>query len=303
MSSNHHGGPSQANLSALAARLPKGTWDTHMHVVDLTRFPAACKGQYTPSSHTMADAQAFFSPLGIEKMVIVQPSFYGNDNACTLDGLKQLGPEKGRAVVQFDPQTTSKEQLREWHRLGVRGVRLNFKSVGAKLEAASLNASLRAYADAVRDLGGWVLEVYIAMEDMPLLEPIVPDLGPGVEVCIDHFGHPSPASLSTAQSVAVMPGFSALENLLRRNENVWVKVSAAYRLDKDPKHPLVQSLGREILRRRPDRCVFATDWPHTRFDGLDVTVYLQELLDWCEAEGVDAKSICVDNAEELFDCR
>lgn len=296
-----HDGPSKENIASLAARLPKGTWDTHMHIVDLDRFPAASKGQYTPSSHTMSDARSFFSPLGIEKMVIVQPSFYGNDNSCTLDGLKQLGPSNGRAVVQFDPETTSKQQLKEWHDLGVRGVRLNFKSVGAKLEAESLAAALHKYADAVRDLA-WVLEIYIAMEDIPLLEPIVSDLGDGVKICIDHFGHPSPASLSTGQSVDVMPGFSALAKLLKR-DNVWVKVSAAYRLDKNPKHPLIRSLAREILRLRPDRCVFATDWPHTRFDGLDVTVYLQELLDWCEAEGVDVKRICVNNPEELFDCR
>lgn len=203
--------------------------------------------------------------------------------------------------MQFDPDSTSPEQLREWHALGVRGVRVNFKSVGAKLEAQSLAASLKKYADAVREVG-WVVEIYIGMEDLPLLEPIVPTLGEGTKICIDHFGHPSPASLSTAQSVAVMPGFASLANLLQR-DNVWVKVSAAYRLDKDPKHPLIQSLGREILRRRPDRCVFATDWPHTRFDGLDVTVYLQEVLDWCEAEGVDASKICVENAEDLFDCR
>lgn len=273
-----------------------------MHIVDLTRFPAAQSGQYKPHSHTMADADAFFSPLGIRNMVIVQPSFYGTDNSCTLDGLQQLGPQRGRAVVQFDPAQTGRETLREWHARGVRGVRLNFKSVGAGVEATSLAASLHRYADAVREFG-WVLELYIAMEDIPLLEPIVPELGEGVKVCIDHFGHPSAAALATAQSVAVMPGFAALARMLRERENVWVKVSAAYRLDGNPKHPLIQSLGREILRLRPDRCVFATDWPHTRFDGLDVTVYLHELLDWCEAEGVDVKRICVDNAEELFDCK
>lgn len=297
-----HSGPSTAALAALAARLPKGTWDTHMHVVDLARFPAASTGQYAPSSHTAADARAFFAPLGIERLVIVQPSFYGTDNGCTLDALRQLGPDKGRAVLQFDPAQTGAETLREWHALGVRGVRLNFRSVGAALEAESLARSLRRYADAVRGFG-WVLETYIAMEDIPLLEPIVAGLGDDVKLCIDHFGHPAAASLATAQSVAGLPGWAALAKLLRERENVWVKVSAAYRLDRDPKHPLVRSLGREILRLRPGRCVFATDWPHTRFDGLDVTVYLQEMLDWCEAEGVDIRKVCVDNAEELFDCR
>ena len=271
-----------------------------MHAVDPLKFPLAKDAKYQPSPHTIHDAQEFLSPLGISKMIIVQPSIYNNDNACTIDALKRLGPKNGRAVIQFDPETTSLDQLKQWNELGVRGVRLNFKSVGAKPESASLAAKLHKYADAVRSLG-WVLELYIGMEDIPLLEPIVPDLG-DVKICIDHLGHPSPASLSTAQSSTVLPGFNNLANLLRL-DNVWVKVSAAYRLDKDPEHPLIQSLARWILRTRPDRCVFATDWPHTRFEGIDVTSYLEQLFNWCDAENVPLKKVLVDNAEELFDAK
>ena len=246
---------SQESISRLAARIPKGTWDTHMHVVDPRQFPLAKDAAYQPSPHTIDDAREFLSSLGISKMCIVQPSIYGNDNSCTLDGLKRLGPENGRAVIQFNPDSTSKDQLQEWHDLGVRGVRLNFKSVGAKPEGTSLALVLEKYAKAVKPFD-WVLELYIAMEDLPTLEPLVPPLG-NVKICIDHFGHPSAASLSTAQSSAVLPGFTSLANMLQLN-NVWVKVSASYRLDKDPRHPLVQSLARWILRTRPDRCVFAT---------------------------------------------
>ncbi|KAK3068181.1 hypothetical protein LTR53_014450 [Teratosphaeriaceae sp. CCFEE 6253] len=233
-------------------------------------------------------------------MVIVQPSIYGNDNACTLDGLRILGPKHGRAVVQFEPKTTSREQLQDWHDLGVRGVRLNFKSVGGEVEQGSLTASLREYADAVRDLG-WVLELYIALEDVPLLEQAIVEI-PGVKVCIDHFGHPSPSSLKTATIAEDVPGFQALMELLKGGQT-WVKVSAPYRLSKDPRSTLVESLSREILRARPDRCVFATDWPHTRFDGLDVAPYLEALLDHIQAEGIPLRQVLVENAEELFDAR
>jgi predicted TIM-barrel fold metal-dependent hydrolase len=269
-----------------------------MHVVDPRKFPLAKDAQYQPSPHTIDQAKKFLSSLGIEKMVIVQPSIYGNDNSCTLDGLQQLGTKNGRAVIQFDADTTSEQQLREWHALGVRGVRLNFKSVGAKLEGTSLAIQLHKYANAVKSLN-WVMELYISMEDIPLLEPIIPHLG-NVKICIDHFGHPSDASIATAQSSAVLPGFTSLANLLKLN-NVWVKVSASYRLHRDPQHPLVQSLARYILRSRPDRCVFATDWPHTRFEDVDVTEYLEELFNWCEAENVSIRQVLVDNADELFD--
>lgn len=302
MASTQHSQINQERISRLRSVIPKGTWDTHMHCVDPTKFPLSKDAKYTPSPHTIQQARDFLSKLGIEKMVIVQPSIYGNDNACTLAGLKQLGPENGRAVIQFDPDETSQEQLKEWHQLGVRGVRLNFKSVGAKVEGDGLALQLRKYSEAVRSFG-WVLELYIALEDIPLLEAIVPELGDDVKICIDHIGHPTEASLSTAQSVDVLPGLQNLTNLLTRHDNIWVKVSGTYRLSRDAKNPLVQSLGRSILRTRPDRCVFATDWPHTRFEDVDVGDYLEEIFEWCQAEGVELRQVLVDNAEILFDAK
>ncbi|KAK5135836.1 hypothetical protein LTR08_004484 [Meristemomyces frigidus] len=292
-----HHAPASPSISRLVARIPKDTWDTHMHVVDPRTFPLSQDAQYQPAPHTLGDAQAFLKQLGIKKMVIVQPSIYGNDNSCTLDGLRKLGATNGRAVVQFDPEITSATQLHEWHELGVRGVRLNFKSVGATLDAASLSSAMHTYADAVRDLG-WVLELYIALEDVALLEEVVPQLG-GVKVCIDHFGHPAPSSLAAATSAHDLRGFSSLVQLLKQGQT-WVKISASYRLDKDPRHPVIESICRELVKLRPDRCVFATDWPHTRFDGLDVGPHLEAILDWVEAEGVPLQQILVRNAEALF---
>jgi len=80
-----------------------------------------------------------------------------------------------------------------------------------------------------------------------------------------------------------------------------VKLSASYRLDSDPQHRVVESLCRELLRSRSDRCVFATDWPHTRFSGLDVGPYLEAILDWIEDEDVPLHKVLVENAERLFD--
>lgn len=292
--------PSSDSLSRLASIIPKDTWDAHMHVVDPTRFPLASNAQYQPSSHTIDQAKSFLSKLGISKMVIVQPSIYGNDNSCTLEGLNNLGVNNGRAIIQFDPDLTSREQLKEWHDRGVRGVRLNFKSVGAKLESTSLTVEMRKYADAIPRDWNWILELYVAMDDLPLLEPIIQDLNSNIKICIDHYAHPSEAALSTAQTIEVLPGFASLAKLLKR-DNIWVKTSAAYRLNKDPTHPLVQSLARWILRTRPDRCVFATDWPHTRFEDVDVTVYLEEFVKWCKDEGVSLQMVMVDNAKKLFD--
>lgn len=64
---------------------------------------------------------------------------------------------------------------------------------------------------------------------------------------------------------------------------------------------IVESLCKEVLRTRPDRAVFATDWPHTRFDDIDVSNYLEKVLDWIEEVAVSPTQVLVKNAEELFD--
>lgn len=271
-----------------------------MHVVEPDRYPLDKAATYQPSAHTLEQANAFLGGFGIEKMVIVQPSVYANDNSCTLDGLRRLGLKKGRAVVQFDPASISKAQLQEWHDLGARGVRLNLKSVGALPSEAELEKTMRSYADAVRPFG-WSLELYISLEEVPKLERIVPALD-GTKIIIDHFGHPTNPSLQSAKTAREIPGFASLEKLLKEG-STWVKISASYRLSKDPGAALVESLCKEIVRARPDRVVFATDWPHTRYDGLEVAEYLEKIFDWVEQEGVTLQQVLVDNAEVLFDAK
>ncbi|KAM3415343.1 hypothetical protein BST61_g8872 [Cercospora zeina] len=286
-------------LTRLAARIPKGTWDTHMHVVDPITFPLAPGAQYVPEAHTIEQATSFLASLGIEKVVVVQPSIYGNDNSATLSGLRDLGATNGRAVVQFDPAVTSKEQLQAWHEAGVRGVRLNFKSVGVDPSSTELEEMLRKYADAVRPFG-WALDLYLGLEKVPLLERYIDELG--VKVILAHYGHPSNETLSTAVSAEEVPGFAALVRVLKAG-NVYVKLSGNYRLSRDPDSALVESLGRAVVRIRSDRCLFATDWPHTRFEDLDVAPFLERVLDWIEAEGASLQQVLVDNAQTAFDVR
>ena len=66
--------------------------------------------------------------LGLERAVIVQPSFYGTDNRATLDAIRQGGPNfRDIVVVDEDIDVAEMERM---HDLGVRGVRINllFKS-------------------------------------------------------------------------------------------------------------------------------------------------------------------------------
>jgi predicted TIM-barrel fold metal-dependent hydrolase len=286
----------------LAERIPYNAWDSHMHVVDPANYPLSPDASYTPEPHLLSDAVKFEQSVGIQNIVLVQPSIYGNDNSCMLDALRQLGPQRGRAVVAFDPATIDSSTLQEWHHIGVRGVRVNLQSVGKKMDDSSLAALLRQYADIIRPFN-WVLQLYISLAAVEGLEKIVPGLG--VRVCVDHFGNPTlpDPKLQTSYSSTTypysLPGFGSLINLLRQG-STYVKVSAPYRISKMEDQSDVEPIAKELLRVAPTRLVFATDWPHTRFSGLDIKPFMENTLRWCEGNEDLTQRLFTRNAEELW---
>ncbi|WYZ43145.1 hypothetical protein EsH8_VI_000844 [Colletotrichum jinshuiense] len=280
----------------LAERIPRGAWDSHMHVVDPAAYPLAKDAVYCPKTHRLDHALAFESSVGIDNLVLVQPSIYGNDNTCLLDALRALGPRRGRAVVAFEPGSVPQSTLRDWHKLGVRGVRINLSSVGKSLDAKELDDLLRRYAEDCRPLG-WVIQVYMPMSMIELLEPIVPTLG--VRVCIDHLGHPCVKDMPSHNPYD-MKGFKSLAKLLRAG-NTYVKLSAPYRLSSMSDHSDLEPIAREVLHLRGrDRVIFATDWPHTRFEGLDIRPWMETVLDWCGSDDVLVDRLFRGNAEDLW---
>ena len=272
-----------------------------MHVVDPEKYPLSSTAQYKPPAHNIADyMQAIGASLGIKNAVLVQPSIYGTDNSCLLDALQELTQKHGRGVVEIDPATVSKDQLNNWHELGVRGVRLNLKSVGKVLSAQELQLELWRYADIIRPLN-WVLQVYLPMNMAPHLESVVPALG--VKFCIDHFGSPElPASSSPTNPLDPnsLPGFGSLLNLLKSG-TTWVKISAPYRLTKDPQMRDLEVIAKTFMRQAGDRVVYSTDWPHTRFIDIDPRPFAEACLRWCGSDQALVERLFRTNAERLWD--
>ncbi|EFR04125.1 amidohydrolase 2 [Nannizzia gypsea CBS 118893] len=285
-------------------KLPLASWDSHMHIVDPEKYPLAPDAQYVPPIHTLSDAMSFESSVGIQNIVLVQPSIYGFDNTCMLDGLKELGPKQGRAVVSLDPANPpSEDTLKSWHQWGVRGVRLNLQSTGRELSAEELKEVMHKYADIIRPYG-WVLQLYIALQHVPSLVDIVPHLG--ATVCLDHFGSPG-LPVSTSGQVSAggfdpysLSGFAETIELLKGG-NTYVKISAAYRLTSNPKFDGLREMFMEYTRVAPGRVVFATDWPHTRFDSVDIVPFIQACVAWCDGDRDMVERLFQRNAEELWD--
>ncbi|KAH8174607.1 amidohydrolase domain-containing protein [Sarocladium implicatum] len=288
-----------AATDTIAQRLPQGTWDSHMHVVDPDRFLPLSEAAYLPSRYTLKDAINFEDSVGIPNVVLVQPSIYGTDNSCLLEALAALGPERARGVVVCDPKNTTRQQLSEWHAIGVRGIRVNYVSDGPVPAADEIQGTLQLYADIIRPLN-WVLQIYLPMALIEVLEGILPRLG--VTVCIDHMGCPSLIDHPTDDPYQI-PGFSSLISLLRQ-ENIYVKLSAPYRLSKLPSQIDLEPVAKELIRTHGmNRVVFATDWPHTRFEGLDIRPWMEKVLDWCGTDSQLRERLFAKNAEDLWDAQ
>jgi predicted TIM-barrel fold metal-dependent hydrolase len=291
--------------------VPTQAWDSHIHVLDPSRFPLAPNARYTPNTHTLSHALTLESSLGFWNVVLVQPSIYGYDNSCLLDALRAIGPRRGRGVVALDLENAPSRLLTEWNELGVCGIRLNLKSTGEALKTQALEDMLRKCSEIARPLG-WVLQLYIDMEYLPLIEEVV--MGLPVRVVFDHFGCPSlPPSpsrklrrklgtSSLGQSLYdpyEVPGFVSLVNLLRSG-NTFVKLSGAYRFSGDHELRDAEVIAKELFRVAPTRVVFATDWPHTRFEGLDVKPFVTSCIRWCCGDLDLVERVFRENAEDLW---
>ncbi len=218
----------------------------------------------------------------MQRMVVVQASIYGTDNAVTLDAVAQFGLHRARGVAVID-DSFDLPALRAMHDSGIRGVRFNLVSGNGTPQD-----QLQALAERVAALG-WHVQVYA---DGATLEGLVPMLaGLPTQVVIDHCGGVK-AGVGSAQ-------FQALLRLLDSGR-AWVKV-CSYRVSTtgapfDDAEPIVKAL----VAAAAERCVWGTDWPHSQFDPQpDAAVLLDQLLGWVPDAGVQRK-VLVDNPAQLY---
>jgi predicted TIM-barrel fold metal-dependent hydrolase len=157
--------PKSSSTTALHL-LPAGTWDTHVHVFDPLLGPYSPTRAYTPPNAPLSTLLAFSSSLTTSarpaNLVIVQPSPYGTDNAVLLSILQQCQQLNliARGIAVVNVETVSEVELREMHRLGVRGLRLNIQANGHIVDTATFDSLVRQAADRIKHLPGWKLQIF-----------------------------------------------------------------------------------------------------------------------------------------------
>jgi predicted TIM-barrel fold metal-dependent hydrolase len=226
--------------------------DCHVHIVGpIGRYPQIPSRTYQAAEAPLAALMAHGAARGVARFVLVQASFYGSDNTLLLESLDALAGE-GRGVAVID-QATPEALLGDFARRGVRGLRLNLYSTAAGREQRQIGALFTPLADIAAGLG-WHVEVIAGID--VLLGAADLFARAGVPVVIDHYGLYGHATPQSEHGRALLDLF--------RLPNVWIKLSAPYRVSGDPlcTRPDPAWLA-AIVAAAPGRCVWGSDWPHS----------------------------------------
>ncbi len=270
--------------------LPPGACDTHVHVLGpYEKYPLSPDRSYTAPEAPVEKLAAFLDAMGTDRVVIAHVTAQGTDMSVTLDAIRELGERaRGFAILGSD---VSDAELRHMHDGGIRGTRLT-PLFGAEVTAETLDETARKIAPF-----GWHL-VYAPSGPAQWL-----DLAPRLstlpcDVVIDHMAWRG----YTLDGGLDQPGFRALLDALATGR-CWLKLAAQHRYSKTvAPYPDLAPYVAAVLEARPDRIVWATDWPHVR--AWDEAMPADaDLVDWILEWGLDEATrnrILVDNPAVLY---
>jgi D-galactarolactone isomerase len=270
--------------SLMDLQFPARACDTHMHFYD-SRYPAAPASLLRPPDASVDDYRSVQSALGLQRVVVVQPSTYGLDNTCTLDAVAAFDGD-ARAVVVVDDHVID-DELEQLTLRGARGARFHMLPGGAVPWEV-----MPAVADRIAP-HGW--HIQLQMNGRDLGDRLAMLLALPTQLVIDHVGRYMPP---------VDPGDERFAVLLRLLDTgrCWVKLSAPYESALDPTHRYV-AVGRlvnALVDHAPDRMLWATNWPHPGQADPPSLDDLQRLaLEWLPDDAV-RRRVLVDNPAELY---
>jgi predicted TIM-barrel fold metal-dependent hydrolase len=275
---------SGTNLPKL--KMPADACDCHHHIYD-SKFPIAPSATLKPGDAKVADYQALQKRIGTTRSVVVQPSTYGTDNSCTLEGMAQLGPAS-RGVAVVDTSVTEAE-LKRLHGLGIRGIRFNLVQAGA-----TTVDMLEPLSKRVADLG-WHVQIHQTGDGIVKMEDVLQKVAS--PIVFDHMGR-IPKDIGVDH-----PAYTVISRLIDKGRT-WVKISGAYMDTKvgPPTYADSTRLAQAFVKLAPQRMVWGSDWPHPteKADDKPNDATLVDLLtEWAPDEAT-RRRILVENPAELY---
>jgi predicted TIM-barrel fold metal-dependent hydrolase len=253
-------------------------------------YPSVTTPRYDHPGGSLQQYASVAAALAIERMVFVQPSFYGTDNSFLLEALKKVGAP-ARGVVILPATEVAPNMLDELHERGVRGLRIDFfrmHDLGAA-KSEYLRA-LRRAASLARSIG-WHVELYSPGVVVRDLTEHLPEIG--VAVSVDHMGYMKIGHGLTDSD------FRQFVEMVKSGQ-IWVKLTGPYRLSSGTDWQHADEMARALVAAAPERMLWGTDWPHIPDCNLDTGALLTQLVRWCPDDVLRAR-ILVDNPARLYD--
>lgn len=265
--------------------VPTGACDAHFHVFE-EGYDHVANPQYSFPDATLDQYIAMTDFLGIERMVIVQPTYYGEDNSLTLQTLHRLG-DRSRGVVRVSDSVETAD-LDRLDAAGVRAIRLDLFA-RKEWPLADLQGYVTRMAAIAKPLG-WHLQFYSPGSVVRDLLPFLSQLD--IDVVIDHMGYMKKGDgLGDADFANLLAALDA--------GHIWIKLTGPYRLAGDEPLASVGPVGRALVSKRPDRLLWGTDWPHLPNGQRDTGELLDLLADWAP-DPTDRQLILVTSPDHLF---
>ena len=231
---------------------PPGAWDSHFHIFGPSdKFPYQPGRAYTPPDAPAERLIALLDHLGFANGLVVQGNAHVYDNRVVLDALERF-PTRLRGVAITDTRVKP-DVLRDWHRLGMRGLRFHLFPVGAR-RGVGLDV-FEVFRKTMADLG-WVAQFFCDHRMLAPTAAALRDISRDMPVIVDHLG-----MVPAAQGVGET-NFQALLKLVG-DGHAYVKLSAVYRLSAQyPDYADARPLHDALVRANPERLMWGTDWPH-----------------------------------------
>ena len=279
--------PPDARLRAPKRALPEGTVDCHAHIFDrFDKYRFSSSKRYTPPVFMREAWMALHAALGVKRGVQVHGSTYGFDNSITEDFLRE---HPGRFVgVAAVPPDVDAVLLKRLSAAGFRAARLM-----DQFATGATTRDLDAIARRIEPFR-WHIEINIARSaDWVELEPALRRCP--VPLVFDHLGR-----VRGGEGVNA-PGFNVVRRLLAERDDCWTKISSWYRLSDVPDFQDMKPLVQTLLKERPDRCVWGTNWPHpgmTKFMPNDADL-VDQLDSWLPS-GAVREPLFARNAARLY---
>jgi len=267
-----------------AGSVPDGACDSHLHVFG-KEYPKAPTAVFEPPDAPLPAYLKVKRRLGLSRSVVVQPSHYGSDNACTLAAIAGLGAT-ARGVAIVDVNVTDDEIVR-LTQAGIRGLKVQMFPGGVISWDELPGLAARAAAH------GWFVQIQFDGRQFPDREQALSRL-PG-RVLIDHTGKfLEPVSVSD----------KAFQSFLRLIDGgrVWFKIAAPYETSKSgpPDYDDVGRLARSLISHAPERGMWGTNWPHVNYNHpVDEDMLLDRIREWA-SDDKTLRQVLVDTPAEFF---